>query len=51
MMNNKNTYRSKHEAAFDDLLQEMDITIKLLPNRKSPGPNNISNEMLKKYRP
>jgi len=37
-----NTNRSKHEAAFDDpfILQEMDRAIKLLPNRKSPGPDN-----------
>ena len=51
IMNNKN--RSKHEAAFDDpfILQEMDRAIKLLPNRKSPGPDNISNEMIKHLGP
>ena len=51
IMNNKN--RSKHEAVFDDAFtqQEMDRAIKNLANRKSPGPDNISNEMIKHLGP
>ena len=51
IMNSKD--RSKHEAAFDDAFtqQEMDRAIKKLANRKSPGPDNITNEMIKHLGP